>query len=119
MRKYGRGGFITLEDVRDKPICGTIVSVSEGQYGRPVLALSTGQKFTLNATNSDVLIDAYGPDDSDWISMIIEITAGEAKYKGEMQASAIVKPVTPGKPYDARAVPSEPPAAELDDEIPF
>jgi hypothetical protein len=105
---------------RSHPIQATIIKVSEGNYGRPELLLSTGQRFSVNATNVKTLISAYGEDDADWIGMLIELVSGFTKFKGEDQESVLVKAISPGKPLAKRTV-SKPERSdvEMDDEIPF
>ena len=98
MRKYAGSSFIGLDDVKARPLQGTIVKVSEGDYGRPVLLLDTGQRFTVNATNVKTLIAAFGEDDADWTGMKIELFSGLAKYQGKEQDSVAVKALSPGKP---------------------
>jgi hypothetical protein len=104
MRKYAGSAYVRVEDVRTHPIQATIIKVSEGNYGRPELLLSTGQRFSVNATNVKTLISAYGEDDADWIGMLIELVSGFTKFKGEDQESVLVKAISPGKPLAKRTV---------------
>ena len=113
MRKYAGSSFIGLDDVKARPIQATIVQFAEGNYGRPVLLLDTGQRFTVNKTNVDTLIAAYGDDDADLIGKRIELFAGFTKYQGAEKESVLVKPISPGKPL--ALVKSD----GMDDEIPF
>ena len=118
MRKYAGSSFIRLEDVKARPIRATIVEVTEGDYGRPVLRLDSGQRFTVNATNMRTLIAAFGEDDADLINKRIELFAGFTKYQGNEQESVLVKAVSPGKgpaPKQERTKPSD----DMDDLIPF
>jgi hypothetical protein len=122
MRKYSSSTFIGVEDLRGGPREETIVSVAEGKFDKPVATFKSGDKFTLNTTNVNTLIKAYGLNDEDWIGCTIELSIGTAKYNGKEQESVVVGPVTPPKPLETRTpVPKQPPVRkpDLDDEIPF
>jgi hypothetical protein len=76
MREYGTK-FIKVDHVRDGPIQTRIVNVVVGeQFGRPILELETGSQFTLNETNTNTLIKAWGSDSDDWIGKEIELFVG-------------------------------------------
>jgi hypothetical protein len=72
--------FIKVDHVRDGPIQTRIVNVfKSGRFGRPVLALETGSQFTLNVSNNDTLVKAWGYDSDDWIEQEIELLLGTYK----------------------------------------
>ena len=98
MRKYAGSPFIRLEDVKGRPIQATIVEISEGGYGKPVLLLDTGQQLSINATNCRTLIANFGEHDTDWIGKPIELFAGFTEFKGAQKESVLVKPLSPNKP---------------------
>jgi hypothetical protein len=118
MSKYGtKKTFIGVADLRDGPQQKTIIGIAEGQYGKPVASFEDGRKLTINPTNNDILMGAYGADDADWIGMTVELAAGLRKYNGGDIDSVIVKPISPAKPPEARKpVPKQ---NDMDDDIPF
>ena len=123
MRKFGTTKtFITVAELRDNgPREEILVAREDGQYGKPVAIFESGRKLTLNATNTDILIKAYGADDADWIGVTIELHVGLIPYNGNDIDSVIVEPVTPPKPIEARTPVPKPPTAKKDmnDDIPF
>jgi hypothetical protein len=77
MKKYGRKGFINLESVKDKPFRGTIAEVTpENQFGRPVLHFEGGAKFSLNVTNTEIVLNTYGEESKDWVGHVVELYPG-------------------------------------------
>jgi hypothetical protein len=60
MRKYSGEHFVKVDDVKDGPIQGQIAVVKEGRFGKPDLALESGDVLSLNATNNQILMRAYG-----------------------------------------------------------
>src|SRR6516164_1604532 len=67
MSKYAGSAFLSLDDVVDGPIRGEIVHVELGSFDKPVLTFSNGCRFSLNVTNSQALIKAFGKESDDWI----------------------------------------------------
>ena len=70
MRKFAGSRFITVDDLRDGPREEVIISVEPGNYDRPVATFESGDKRSLNVTNVNTLIKAYGPNDKDWIGCV-------------------------------------------------
>jgi hypothetical protein len=134
MRQYA-SKYIKPDHVRDGPIRTRIVNVFESeQYGRPVLELETGSMFTLNETNNDILVKAWGYDSNDWISQEkeIELVLGTYKdWKSDQDKETVkVVPISPAKtaqnggapvskplPPSIKSVP--PRQDDMDDEVPF
>src|SRR5262249_40005425 len=76
------------------PFRGVIESIEEEQFDKPVVTFTNGLKFSLNATNTQALIVAFGTDESKyWIGKTIEPYAGEAKFQGKMVPSVLVRRV--------------------------
>ena len=67
MRQFAGSSFITVETLRDGPREEVIVSVAPGKYDKPVATFESGDQLSLNATNVNTLIKAYGPNDQDWV----------------------------------------------------
>jgi hypothetical protein len=114
MRQFAGSSFITIETLRDGPRAEKIVSVEPGRYDQPVVTFESGDKFSLNKTNVNTLIKAYGPNAQDWIDCT-ELYVGDVKYNGGIQESVLVRP-SPPKPVEAR---TPVPKQDMDDGIPF
>jgi hypothetical protein len=140
MRQYA-SKYIKPDHVRDGSIRTRIVNVFESeQYGRPVLELETGSMFTLNETNNDILVKAWGYDSDGWIGPEKEIELVLSTYKDwksdQDKETVKVVPIPPAKmaqqnggapankplPPSIKSVAQGGPASlrgEMDDEIPF
>jgi hypothetical protein len=122
MTKYSATEFVGFDDIRDHGARQeTIVGVAKGNYERPVLEFASGDKFSLNKTNVRTLIRAYGPNDRDWIGLVIELYAGETLYQGQKKDSVLVRPVSPDLPSEKRTPLPESEEAdfEITEEVPF
>jgi hypothetical protein len=118
MTQYAGRGFIGVDDVANGPIRGVIAAVELGSFNKPVITLTNGPRFSLNVTNTQTLIAAFGASSDDWIGETIEFYAGTVRFKGEDQASVLVRPVARRAGEKKRAVP-KPKNGDLDDEIPY
>jgi hypothetical protein len=118
MRRYAKSSFIRFDDVKGGPREGTIIKVTEGQFGKPDLLFDTGERLSVNPTNTTTLIEAYGPNDQDWLGMRIKLFAGTTPFQGKEQDSVLVEPISPGKP-EAERTPLPANSGEMNDEIPF
>lgn len=120
MRPFAGSSFITVETLRDGPREEVIVSVAPGKYDKPVVTFESGDQLSLNKTNVNTLIRAYGPNDKDWIGCFIELSIGPLKYNGEKQEGVVVNPISPPKPVAAQTpLPKQPRGKDMDDDIPF
>jgi hypothetical protein len=117
MRSYMGTTFIKPKDV-PTPRQDQIVDISIGNYDKPVATLKGGGKLSLNATNCSVLGRAYGPDSDDWVDKTIELYVGQVEFKGEMQDSVLVRPISPPVPQEQGRQPQDG-RDDLADEIPF
>jgi hypothetical protein len=118
LRKYAGSQFIRYEDVYESPIEATIIEVALGKYGKLDLTFDSGERFSLNATNTKILMKAYGHADGDLLGQRIRLVAGKTKYEGNWKDSVLVEPVSPGRSEAERSTPP-PPANDMNDEIPF
>ena len=110
LSSYASKKFIKFEDVADRPLRKTIAGVEVGQYDRPVITFSDRSQFTVNGTNTNTLIDAFGSTESEnLVGEEVELYAGTIRYQGSDKRSVLVRAVSQGKK----------PKPELDDEIPF
>jgi hypothetical protein len=120
MRKFAGSKFITVDDLRDGNREEEIISVAPGQFGRPVATFASGDKLSLNVTNVNTLIKAYGPNHEDWIGVVVELAIGTLKFNGEHKEGLVVYPISPPKPVAARTpLPKQPPGKDMDDDIQF
>jgi hypothetical protein len=99
MRRFA-SKYIKPDHVRDGPLQTRIVAVLENeQFGRPVLELETGSQFTVNETNNDTLVRAWGYNSNDWIGREIELLLGsyhDRKSKTDKE-TVKVHPLSPAK----------------------
>jgi hypothetical protein len=112
MRKYAGSSFLKVEDVRDSTRQDQIVDVTIGDFDKPVLQLASGDKLSLNATNTKALNRAYGWDSAGWSGKTIELYIGQVEFKGQEQDSVLVRPISP-------PVPPGTGPGDMSDEIPF
>src|SRR5512132_1351039 len=80
MRKYASSTFIKVDDLEDGPEQKVIVEIAEGKDDKPVATFDDGTKLSLNGTNVNTLIRAYGPNEIDWLQKRIELYAGTLRY---------------------------------------
>jgi hypothetical protein len=122
--KFMGSAFLRLEEFEGRRQ-DKIASVRVGDYDKLVLHLESGDRLSLNASNTKTLARAYGRDGRDWHGREIELFVGQVKFKGQMQDSILVRPISPPLPLEQRRVPEPEPvdpitvAADLNDEIPF
>lgn len=119
LKKYSGQHFIKVNDVRDEPLRETIVGVREGAYGKLELILESGDILSLNATNTEILMDAYGRNSDHLVAKEIEMKLGMTKFKGEDTETVVVVPISPPIKKKETKEASGKPAPSMDDEIPF
>ena len=95
LKKYSGQRFIKPEHVRNKPIRDTIIGVKEGKFGKLELLLESGDILSLNATNTEILMDAYGRNSDRLKDKEIEMFFGQLKYNGVDNDAVLVKPISP------------------------
>jgi hypothetical protein len=109
MRKYSGQHFFKVADVRGGPLRMRIAGVREGKFEKPDLIFTSGDVLSLNSTNNQAPMRAYGRDSDSWIEKEVELFLGEIEYQGKPQEAVLVRPVTP----------AEKKAGDMDDEVPF
>jgi hypothetical protein len=95
MREYIGATFIKVADVRNGPLRMQIVAIREGKYDKPDMVFESGEILSLNATNTRILVRAYGRDSADWIGKEIELAPGQIEFQGQLRDSVVVKPISP------------------------
>ena len=130
MRKYA-SKYVKPDQVRDGPIHTRIISVFEDERtARPVLELENGSQCTLNETNNNTLIKAFGHDSELWRGQEIALELGtykdwrsdppEEKETVRVRAVAPTQPAAQNGPTSTPLPPSRlPPRDDMNDEIPF
>jgi hypothetical protein len=123
MSRYAGSSFLKPEHLADGPRIETITNVEEGGFDRPELVFESGDKLSLNKTNTRILLHAFGPNDVDWLGKSIEMSAGETTFKDQIVPTIVVKPVSPAVPKEAQQPLPEPAPRDLRDdmadEVPF
>jgi hypothetical protein len=124
MRRFSGEHFIKVDDIRNGPLQMQIAVVREGKFDKADLVFETGDILSLNATNTKILVRAYGPNSDDWLGRIIELFLGEAPYQGKQIESVVVRPISPPlKPADQTKptviVPLGDDGRDVGDEIPY
>lgn len=124
MRKFSGEHFVKVDDVKDGPIDGQIAVIKEGKYDKPNIVFESGDVLSLNATNNQILMRAYGSDSDRWIGKMIQMFLGVIQYQGTDHEAVLVRPISPPlkkakaeKATDEKKPSSAP--ANMDDEIPF
>jgi hypothetical protein len=112
MRKYAGSSFLKVEDVRDSTRRDEIVDVTMGDFDKPVLHLASGDKLSLNATNTKALNRAFGWDSASWAGKTIELYIGQVEFKGQEQDSVLVRSISPPVSPDAGK-------GDMGEEIPY
>ena len=122
MTKYAGAAYLGTDDVKEGPIRGTIAAVEVNKkIDRPSLIFTNGLKFTLNATNTRTLLQAFGPESDDWIGETVELTFDQVEYKEKM-VDTVVLSVVPRAPGVEKVKPPKPKSAkrdDLNDVVPF
>lgn len=106
----GRPQTVIIKDV-------TLEDVGDDSKQKPVIRFRGKEKgFVCNATNYDVIAEAYGDETDDWSGQPIELYPTRVPFKGQLTDTIRVR-VPQAKP--APASKPVPDLAEPNDEIPF
>jgi hypothetical protein len=117
LKNYTGEHYLKPDDVRDAPLQQRIAGLREGKFGKLEAIFESGDILSINATNMNVLVRAYGESSDDLIGKDIETFLGKIKYAGADNDAVLVRPVTPPT---RKAKPSEPEQKpDFNDEIPF
>jgi hypothetical protein len=122
VRKYLGSRFIKLADVEDGPMTLKIAEVVEGQYEKLNLIFTSGQKFSLNKTNTGRLANDLGMNIRDWIDTDVKLFAGEVDTQNGKQPGLeleVLLPETKARPTAKPSAKKPAPSVDFDDEIPF
>jgi hypothetical protein len=117
LKKYTGEHFLKPDDVRDGPLPRQIAGLREGKFGKLEAIFDSGEILSLNATNTRILLDAYGDDGDALIGKEIELFLGQIRYAGTDNDAVLVKPLTPSIKKAKPAEPAQKPDA--DDQITF
>jgi hypothetical protein len=119
MKKYAGAGaqFIKVDDLRNGPRKERIIDIRVGRYDRPDASFDSGSKLGLNATNTKILIRAYGSDSREWIGQTVELYLGTTRYEGQDHESVLVRPISAAPPKGQEPPPAS--AGDFNDDPPF
>jgi hypothetical protein len=136
MRKYLGSSFYKVDELKDRPpLQLRIADVNIGQYDRPDITFESGRKLSVNVTNNETLVVAYGYDSDAWIGHVIELFVCDGEYNGTPIKLIKVRPISRPEHYGeankqpepVQRKPDVPPVssrtrggdADMDDVIPF
>jgi hypothetical protein len=122
MRKHSGAVFVKVDDVRDGPIKDRIGAVVMGKYDKPDIVFESGARLSVNSTNNQTLIRAYGWNSDDWIGHAIELSLGEGEFQDKPVEMVVVKPISKSDHSEAVEPVKKAPAKPhdpMDDEVPY
>lgn len=117
--------YLRAADLQGRTIRVTIDKVNMEDIGgdtKPVLYFEGKEKgMVLNKTNANNISFAYGDDTDDWTGGEIDLFSAMVDFQGKSVEAIRVKvpPRTATKRAATPPPPAEPPARDLDDDIPF
>ena len=113
LTQYAASQFIRVEDLVDGPQQKTIASIEPGKFEKPVVTFTDRTRLSLNGTNVNTIINAFGSAESgDLIGKEVELCVGTIRFQGADKQSVLLRPLS-------RPAQKESLKAELNDEIPF
>jgi hypothetical protein len=110
MRAYGKTSYYKVSDFDDvnEPVIELIVSDAVGKWDKPVLNFLSGKKLSLNKTNVDTLIKAWGAESANWVDHEVELYVDTIPTQQGVTNAVLVRPITtPPKPAKRAALPTE------------
>jgi len=116
LKKYSGEHFLKPDDVRDEPLQQRIAGLREGKFGKLEAIFESGDILSINATNMNILVRAYGESSDDLVGKDIELYLGKIKYAGTDNDAVLVRPITPPT---RKAKSSEQGKPDYDDTVPF
>jgi hypothetical protein len=117
LKKYIGPRFVKPDHVREKPLRDTIVRVQQGKFDKLELLLESGDILSLNATNTETLMNAYGRNSDHLVGKEIEFYFGQLQYNGSGHDAVLVKPISPADKIGKTEGGSKP--IDFDDDVPF
>ena len=137
MRKQFPSKWLSADDLGNREFTMTIrdvkvenMSPQEGQDNKPVIYFENAKKgLSLNVTNNQTLMGAFGPESDDWVGKEVTLYAVDTRFKGKATRGVRVRlpaqaPATeqfdpPADPWGPSAADDSRSGTNLDDEIPF
>jgi hypothetical protein len=113
LSQYAASQFIRVDDLADGPQRKTIASIEPGKFDKPVVTFDDRTRLSLNGTNVNTIINAFGSTESeDLIGKDVELYVGTIRFQGADRESVLLRALS-------RPTPTKNLKDELDDEIPF
>jgi len=110
-QKFSGGSFVKVANVKEGPIKERIGTVTLGKWDKPNLVFESGNLLSVNATNNQILMRAYGRNSDDWAGKEVELYLGEIEFQGTPREAVLVRPISPPlKPAERTKPLSEPKA---------
>jgi hypothetical protein len=81
LKKFTGEYFLRPNDVREQPLQRRIAGLREGKFGKLEAIFDSGEVLSLNATNTRVLLNAYGDDSDALVGKVIELFLGQNRIK--------------------------------------
>jgi hypothetical protein len=100
LKKFVGPRFIKPDHVRDKPLRDTIAVVKQGRFDKLELVFESGDTLSLNATNTETLMNAYGRNSDRLVGKEIELYFGQLQYNGKDNDAVLVKAISPADKID-------------------
>src|SRR5262249_33575600 len=113
LSQYASSEFIKVDERADGPQQKPIASIEPGKFDKPVVTFSDRTRLSLNGTNVNTIINAFGSTESeDLIGKDVELYVGTIRYQGDDKKSVLLRALS--RPAATQSL-----KAELDDEIRF
>jgi hypothetical protein len=113
LSQYAATQFIRVEDLVDGPQRKKIASIEPGKFDKPVVTFADRTRLSLNGTNINTIINAFGSTESeDLIGKDVELYVGTIRFQGADRESVLLRALS-------RPAPTKSLKDELDDEVPF
>jgi hypothetical protein len=117
---YGQSDYLRADEMAGKSQRVTITDVSDVEFEKglkPVLTFKGhDRKLVVNATNYDILADAFGNNTARWLGHAILLEGVKVPFKGKRVDSIRVNVLKPKQPTASASTADETPP--FDDEIP-
>ena len=101
---YGKGAFISAQEVKDSKAPWTVTVQTEGEFvdmedGKTQLVLlvshdGTNRRLGVNKTNWATLVEAWGTESKLWVGRALTLTTHKVTFRGQIHDGLQLTPVT-------------------------
>jgi hypothetical protein len=92
LKNYTGEHFLKPDDVHNEPLQQRIAGLREGKFGKLEAVFESGDILSINATNMNILVRAYGESSDDLVGKDIELFLGKIKSAGADNDAVLVRP---------------------------